>query len=270
MTDPQRRITSLHNPRVKAARGLRDRSERDRQGRILIDGAREIGRALAAGVKLTEVFVCEPLCRGQESRELLHLLPGSTVATWQVSSAVFERLSFGQRSEGVLAVAETPHRALADLRLPPEPLVAVLEGVEKPGNVGAVLRSADGAGLSAVVLASGRTDLFNPNCIRASLGTVFSLPVAAAEADQVRAWLQQEKLKLYAAQLSAETLYCEADLRGRVALLLGSEAAGLSARWQGAGVTPIKLPMRGVADSLNVSAAAAVLFYEAWRQRGCG
>jgi TrmH family RNA methyltransferase len=184
-----------------------------------------------------------------------------------VAEPVFQKLAFGERAEGVLGVAAMPDRALSDLSLPDCPLVAVLEGVEKPGNVGAVLRSGDAAGLSALIVADGRTDLYNPNAIRASLGTIFTLPVAAATAAETLDWLRQQGLAIFAARVDGSIPYTEADYRRPAALVLGSEAQGLSAVWAAHDVTPVRIPMLGAADSLNVAAAAAVLFYEAQRQR---
>jgi TrmH family RNA methyltransferase len=159
--------------------------------------------------------------------------------------------------------------ALADLQLPATPLVVVTEDVEKPGNVGAILRSADAVGADAVITAGG-TDLFNPNVIRASVGTVFSVPVASAPAAEVAAWLRDRGIRIVASRVDAAALHVEADLTGPLAIVMGSEASGLSDAWRGPDVEGIRLPMLGAADSLNVSAAAAVLLYEAWRQRRAG
>lgn len=263
-------IASLQNERIKDAAKLRERRERRQQRRILIDGAREIRRAIEAGVELVEVFVCESLCRTSECRQLLNRLESLPVRQSRVTPAVFEKIAYGDRAEGVVAVAKTPERTLNDLKLPDNPLVAVLEGVEKPGNIGAVLRSADAAGLSALIVADGRTDLFNPNTIRASLGAVFSMPVCAAPAAEVLDWLVDHKVAIFAARVDAEEVYTSVDLARPAAIVLGSEAAGLSETWNAGGVTPIRLPMQGQVDSLNVSAAAAVLFYEARRQRETG
>ena len=260
-------ITSLQNPRVKEAARLRDRRHRDKQGRILIDGARELARAVAAGVRVLEVFVCEPLCTGNQSQRLLASLPGCGAEILQVSEPVFEKLAYGHRAEGVLGVAEMPRPTLAELQLPQRPLVAVLEGVEKPGNVGAVLRSADAAGVSAVIVADPRTDLYNPNAVRASLGTIFTMPVCATTTAETLEWLRRRQMAMYAARVDASLAYTEADYRGPTAVVLGSEAEGLSPAWTDDDVTPVRLPMLGVADSLNLSATAAVLFYEALRQR---
>jgi TrmH family RNA methyltransferase len=259
-------ITSLQNPRVKAAVRLRDGRHRQHERRIIVDGTREIDRALGAGVRPVEAFICEPLCLG-ETRSLVPRLEQCGAELIRVSKPVFEKLAFGSRAEGIVAVAETPSADLADLALPENPLVAVLEGIEKPGNVGAVLRSADAAGISAVVVADPRTDLYNPNAIRASLGTIFTMPVAEAPAAEVLDWLVGLDLNVYAARVDGSRAYTEVDFRPPAAIVLGSEAAGLSRVWHGDAVTPTRLPMLGTADSLNVSATAAVLFYEALRQR---
>jgi len=260
-------ITSRQNPRVKDAVRLRDRRHRQKQGRILIDGARELSRAISAGVRMLEVFVCEPLCTGDEARRLLGTLDQCDAEILQTTEEVFQKLAFGKRSEGLVGVAEMPTASLGDLVLPDQPLVAVLEGIEKPGNVGAVLRSADAAGVSAVIVADPRTDLFNPNAIRASLGTIFTLPVCAAGSEETLHWLRRRHLRIYAARVDASLPYTEVDYSGPSAVVFGSEAEGLTEIWSGKDVAPIHLPMLGTADSLNVSATAAVLFYEALRQR---
>lgn len=267
-------ITSLQNARVKEAIKLRDRRQRNKQQRFVIDGAREVDRALAAGVDLVEIFLCEELCHSPESQSVLQRLAvrtgsaASGCAVWPVTPQVMAKLAFGDRAEGVVAVAHARSRRLSELVLPENPLVAVLAGIEKPGNLGAILRSADGAGVDAVLVVDGGTDLENPNAIRASLGTIFQVPSAVASADEVLDWLRGRGFRIFAARLDAQLDHTQADLRGPTALVLGSEAAGLDSRWTAADVTPIRLPMRGIADSLNVSATAAVLFYEALRQRG--
>ncbi len=260
-------ITSRQNDRVKDAVKLRDRKGRERQGRIVIDGAREIARAIRAGVEVVEAFVYEPAASSADAHEAWELArtAGAVIAT--VTDEVFEKLCFGEGRDGLVAVALIPRRTLASLELRPAPLVAVIEGLEKPGNVGAIMRSADGAGVDAVIVADGHTDLFNPNTIRASLGTVFNAGVCAATASETLAWLRERGVPVFAAQPQATVMYAEADYRHGAAIVLGSEADGLSHAWDSAGVTHIGLPMLGIADSLNVSATAAVLFYEAQRQR---
>ena len=265
-------ITSLQNSHVKDAARLRERRGRQKQGRFIIDGARELLRAMDAGVELVEVFVYEPFCQSPESREVLARLQDDALQDGgpkviAVTESVFGRIAFGERAEGIVGGATPPKTSLADIALPDCPLVAVLEGIEKPGNFGAILRSADAAGVTALITTGGGTDLYNPNCIRASLGTVFTMPVCEAPAADVLAWLNENEVAVYAATADASLPYIDANLCGPAAIVLGSEAAGLSTHWKKKNITPIALPMLGVADSLNVSATAAVLFYEALRQR---
>jgi TrmH family RNA methyltransferase len=267
MSDGPAGLRSPSNQRVKQVVRLRDRAERDRTGLTVVDGAREVRRAIAAGVELVEAFVHEPFATGEEARAALGALAAAGSGWTAVNEIVLEKLAFGNRVDGIVAVVR-PHRlSLADLALPPDPLVAVVEGVEKPGNLGAIVRSADGAGLDAVIAADARTDIFNPNAIRASLGTIFARPVIAAGTADVLAWLRERGLRIVATRLDATIDYGDADLTGPLAIILGSEAGGLTAAWSGPGIQAVRLPMLGSADSLNVSATAAVLFYEAVRQR---
>jgi TrmH family RNA methyltransferase len=267
MTMAIQHITSRQNVRVKEATKLRDARQRQKQGRFVIDGGREILRAIDCGVEVVEGYLCEPLLRDDEARAAAEALRHSSAVIATVTEEVFEKLAFGERATGVLAVAKTQAKGLSQLALPEAPLIAVIEGAEKPGNVGAILRSADGAGVDAVIVADPRTDLFNPNTIRASLGTVFDANVCTATSEETLGWLQELGVAILAAKPQAELEYTQADYRGGAAIVLGSETEGLSDQWGGAGVTGIRLPMRGIADSLNVSATAAVLFYEAQRQR---
>jgi TrmH family RNA methyltransferase len=278
-------ITSPQNPRVKNAVRLREARHRRERGLILIDGVREISRAIDAGVQIQEAFLCEPLCTTAESQSLLKKLrqfsPIEKIEILETTPAVFEKLAFGDRAEGVLCVAEMPRRELSDLTLPSPPaplamgegrpatpLVVVLEGVEKPGNLGAVLRSADAAGVSALILADSRVELYNPNAIRASMGTIFSLPVCEATSGEALDWLRRSGLKIFAARVDGSVEYTQADFRRPTAFVLGAEDSGLTSAWTATDIAAIHLPMLGIADSLNVSATAAVLFYEALRQRG--
>jgi TrmH family RNA methyltransferase len=260
-------ITSLTNPRIKAAVRLRDRPERDLTGLTIVDGAREILRALDSGVRVDQVFIATELLRtpdGLAAADRLRHRPG----TIEVSPTVLTRVAFGQRSDGIVAIVATPTTTLDELALPADPLVVVAESIEKPGNLGAIVRTADGAGAQAVIAADPRTDLFNPNAIRASLGTMFALPVVAASSGETLEWLAKHGIRLIAAQVDASVAYTEVDLRGPIAIVLGSEAEGLGGAWQDPRVEPVAIPMHGIADSLNVSIAAAVLLYEARRQRG--
>jgi TrmH family RNA methyltransferase len=259
-------ISSPSNERIKAAVRLRDRDERDRTGLTIVDGVREIDRALDGGAVVETAFVCEPLL-SPAGRSLVDRLAATAAQMLSTSEQAFRKIAFGDRGEGVVAIIRQPQHGLADLALPAEPLIVVLEAVEKPGNLGAVLRSADGAGADALIAADLTTDLFNPNTIRASIGTVFSVPAATATSAQARQFLAERGIRVVAARPDATTDYTDVDLTGSVAILLGSEAGGLTNAWSGPDTTPVRLPMNGVADSLNVSIAAAVLLYAARRQR---
>ena len=260
-------LTSLHNPRVKVAARLRERKGRDEQRRIIIDGVREIGLALSAGVRIIELYFVAELCQADPHAALLRRAERAGIERIEVAPAVMEKLAFGNRIEGLVAVAAPPERSLDDLKLPADALLTVVEGVEKPGNLGAILRTADAAGGSALIVADGGTDLFNPNAIRASLGAIFTVPTVAATSSETITWLRAKRFQIWAARVDAPTVYTTADFRGRTALVLGREAAGLSPLWQADDIRPIRLPLLGQVDSLNLSATAAVLLYEALRQR---
>ncbi|MGP1675315.1 MAG: TrmH family RNA methyltransferase [Candidatus Limnocylindrales bacterium] len=269
MTDerPSPTLASPSNPRIRAAARLRERRDRESTGLTLVDGARELRRALANAIEIVEVFVCEPLLVGEDARAVLDSLRGGGVPITTTTEAAFAKLAFGDRAEGLVAVIRAPIGRLADLILPTDPLIVVVEGVEKPGNIGAILRSTDGAGADALIAASPRTDLTNPNVIRASAGTIFAVPIAAAPTEAVIAWLRAQGIRILAARVTDGGPYTDADLTGSVAVVLGSEADGLTDAWHAPDIAAVHLPMHGIADSLNVSVSAAVLLYEARRQR---
>lgn len=263
------RISSTRNPRILAALELAKPRERERRGEFAVEGAREIGRALAAGLVPVEAFwTPAPSAAAAEVVESLGAVPGLRVA--EVTQAVFDRLVVRDGADGVYVVfARPPVLGLAGLELPAAPLLLAVQGVEKPGNLGALLRVADGAGVDAVVALDGGADPTNPNLIRASLGTVFALPLVGASSADFRAWTGEHGIGVYAAALADRAVpYPQADYRGGAAVLLGSEAHGLDAYWLDAADRLVRIPMAGVADSLNVATAGAVLLYEAVRQRG--
>lgn len=263
------KIASLSNPKICEAAKLRDGKYRRRSGRFLIDGVREIDRALRAGIRPLDVFVLEDrfdILRPVVERSLLAGCPPRFV-----SDAVFDKIAFGRRNEGIVVVAETPRHSTQTfetvLRRVETPLLAVLERIEKPGNVGAIFRGADGAGLDGVMICDSVSDLFNPNTIRSSLGTVFRLPSLETDSRTAIAWLRARNIDIAVARCDGAVPYTSYDFRRPTAVVLGSESEGLSDVWQGPGLTAVSLPMDGIADSLNVSNAAAVLFYEARRRR---
>ncbi|KAA9332179.1 RNA methyltransferase [Hymenobacter busanensis] len=261
-------ISSPHNPRIKNLLRLQQKaSERREQGLTIIEGLRELTIARGAGVVVPAVFVCAELLPEAGQRQLRQVLDDAT-EWFDVSKAVFEKVAYREGSDGVLALARPPQRRLADLELPQNPLLLVLEAVEKPGNLGAVLRTADAAQADAVIVCDPRTDLYNPNAIRASIGCVFTVPVVATSRPELLSWCQQHGIRTYAAALTPQARpYTDYDFRGPTALLMGTEADGLTPELIAACDETIIIPMRGYIDSLNVSTATAVLTFEAVRQR---
>lgn len=264
---PSPQITSTQNPRFKAARALRDARQRREQGRLLVDGAREISRALASGVSAVEAWVAVDSLHSDAAHAALVALGSSGGEIIEAAPELLAKLAYGDRDDGIVAVFREPSSRLEDLRLPAIPLIAVVDQVEKPGNLGALLRSADGAGIDAVIVTDAISDLWNPNAIRASLGTIFSMSVAACSATEALEFLRRLGVTIVTARVEATDDYDTLDLTGSTAIVVGSEQAGLDDAWNGQLVTSVRIPMLGIADSLNVSASAAVLFYEARRQR---
>jgi TrmH family RNA methyltransferase len=283
---PHDTITSAANPRVREAARLRDADARRETGQTLIDGRRELARATRAGVAIDEVFVdadsAATLLHDDASHPAQNLPDEPCLADLAArgtritgcSRKAFERIAFGSRNEGVVAMARYRAGTLADFAVANDRPVLVIEGVEKPGNLGAILRTADAAGLAGVIVCDGRTDAANPAVIRASLGTVFTVPLAAASAHDTIGWCGARGRRVIAAMPHGTILWHEVRLAGHTAILLGSEAYGISGDWQQAAdagtihLDSVRLTMAGAADSLNVSATTAVLAYEAVRQSG--
>ncbi len=298
-------IVSVNNARIKNAAQLKESRARRKSGKFLVDGVREVHRAASSQFELLEVywnagdrieadervdfhrFFAEKQRRERHDAELLALLQNleeRKIPVFPVSSAVFEKLSFGDRDERIVAVVRARLSTFESLdvilnerrrRNGENPLVAVLEKVEKPGNFGAVLRSADGAGVDAVVVASDDFDVFNPNAVRASLGAIFHMPIIMASVEETILWLRGKRLQRVLALCDDSVPYTQVDYALPTAIVLGSEADGLTDAWleettddvEGRLLQKVRLPMLGVVDSLNVSNAAAVFFYEARRRR---
>lgn len=270
MRAPDLHVTSLQNERVKALVRLRDRRERDEQGVTVVEEPLVVARALAAGVPLVAVYYC-PEYLDPEAEELLAELRAAAPECVRLAPPVMDKIAYRDRSEGLLLVARQVRTALADLDLSGSgsvaPLLVVLEGVEKPGNLGAVLRVADAAGADAVIVCGGGTDPFNPNVLRASRGACFHVPVVCADGDELTGFLADRGIATVATSPAADHAWDQLDLRGPVAVVLGTEHEGLSGRWLAAADHTAGIPMLGVGDSLNVSTTAAVLLFEAVRQR---
>lgn len=256
-------ITSASNPRIKTLAELKERKAREREGRFLIEGAREIARAAAAGIELEQLFAAETLDSEETTvlESLTRLLPAT-----RLTEGPLKKLSSRENPAGLIAVARIPTRSLAGFTPPKNALILLLVGLEKPGNLGAILRSADAAGTDAVLLTGG-VDLFNPQVIRNSTGVIFSLPTFAAPQSEVSSWLKQHNIPLLATTPHTPHTYWDSDLRGAVAIVLGTEHEGLSEDWLEAATHKVKIPMQGQADSLNVSVTAALMLFEACRQR---
>ncbi|OGX86627.1 rRNA methyltransferase [Hymenobacter lapidarius] len=269
---PSDRLSSPQNLRIKQLLRLQQKSaERRALGLTLVEGLRELTIAVEAGVAVAAVYSCAELADETGQQDLQKLFSGldSAPEWFEVTRPVFEKVAYREGSDGLLAVLRTPARSLADLRLPENPLVIVLEAVEKPGNLGAILRTADAAPVDAVLIGDPRTDLFNPNVIRASIGCVFTVPTVAAPVADILAFLREKGIRTYAAALAPDARdYTACDLRGPTALVMGTEADGLTPQLRAACDETIIVPMRGRIDSLNVSVATAVLTFEAVRQRG--
>jgi TrmH family RNA methyltransferase len=256
------KITSLQNVLVKKVQTLREARQRRETGMTIIDGAREIQRAFEAGVVLDKVFYVKD---GPDI--LLKQLAARKIESVEVSHQVMDKLAYGERHEGILALAQTPVISLKDLKLSSQAMVVVLESLEKPGNLGAVLRTCDGVGVQAVLVCDPKTDVYNPNVIRSSTGVIFSIPVVCLTFEEIVSFLKSRKIKICASSPAAGKLYTQVDFKGSWALVLGSEDKGLSDHWLKLAQETVKIPMNGQADSLNVSISAAIILYEALRQR---
>lgn len=261
------KINSLQNPRVKQLVKLRDRRPRDEAGVFLIEGYREIRRALEKQVALQEVYFSPEWFLGENEPALLANAEAAGARLFELSKDAFAKVAYRERPDGLLAVAPQWKRQLEDLKLPAEPFLLVVEAIEKPGNLGTILRSADAAGCHAVIVCDPVTDIFNPNVVRASTGVLFSVPLVVESSERVLTWLRARHVRTIATTPSAEKLYTDSDLRGPLAVVMGSEQYGLSEFWLKQADLPVRIPMAGQADSLNVAMATIITLFEAVRQR---
>jgi len=260
-------ITALSNPRVKNIVKLRRRSHRDDSGRMLIEGYRELKRALDNSHIPLELFYCKKLFQGENNEDLLQMMADAGVRLQACSEAVFRKISYRDRPDGLLATAPQIHRTLDSLKLDKAPFIVVAESIEKPGNLGTILRSADAAGVDAVIVCDRCTDINNPNVVRASVGTIFSVPVVECTSAEAIDWLRQNNIQSLAATPHTDNLYSDVDLTGGIAVVVGTEQYGLSDTWLDAAEIKVRIPMLGQADSLNVASATTILLYETVRQR---
>lgn len=257
-------ISSTQNPKIKNLLALEKPRERRMQGLFVVEGRKEIALALEAGYRIGNLFYCEELI---SKEELERFKPGDKLLI-PVSRDVFDKIAVRENSGGVLAVAEQKTHRLEEIRLGSNPLVLVLESVEKPGNLGAILRTADAAAVDAVIICDPKTDFYNPNVIRSSVGCIFTNQVASATSEETLSWLKRNNIVSYSTYLKASKPYHTVDFTKPCAIVMGTEATGLSDTWTRETQNPIIIPMKGRIDSMNVSTAAAVIIFEARRQRG--
>jgi RNA methyltransferase, TrmH family len=256
------KITSPQNPKIKLAQKLFKSRERKREDLILIEGYGEINLALESGVIIDTLFFCPDFAGNKKINEKI-----TDDKVLELNKDLFSKIAYRDNPDGFVALAKAKRLKLDEIKLSKNPLVIILEKVEKPGNLGAILRSADAAGVDAVILADPQTDIYQPNVVRASLGTIFSVPVAVATNSEVLDWLRKNKIKSYAAIVGAKINYTKADMSGAAAIIVGTEHDGLSKFWQDNTDVSISIPMRGKIDSLNASVSTAIVLFEAVRQR---
>lgn len=260
----QQLISSIQNPKVKLLQALQKKSaERRKNGLFVVEGRRELMHCISAGFEIDTVFYCPELFEG----EIAEFLPHVKRSVFAVTPDVYGKLAYRESTEGVVAEVRERYLSLDALSLTENPLLVVVERVEKPGNLGAILRSADAAGATAVIVCDPLTDLFNPNLIRSSIGAIFTVPCVACSSDECIAYLRAHDIQILTAQLQDSHLYYATDMQKGTAIVMGTESTGLTDSWRQAATAHIRIPMLGQLDSLNVSVSAAILLFEAVRQR---
>lgn len=264
-------LSSLQNSRVKEALGLRERSNRNASGLFIIEGYRELLRAVDGKQQIESLFICPSFFLGSNERALIERILKNNVPLYECSEKIFSKLSYRDRPDGLLAIAKQRSLNLEDLNLllasKENPFLVVAEAIEKPGNLGTILRSADAAAVDGLIVCDRCTDIFNPNVVRASVGTIFTVPTAEASSLEAIKWLKQKGIQILAATPSAKVDYTAVNMQGPLAIAVGTEQLGLSKQWMEQADLQVSIPMCGVADSLNVAMATTLLLYEALRQR---
>lgn len=262
------KITSANNPRVKEIQHLSKSRERREKSLFVIEGFREISLAMKSAYEFVSIWHCPGINPDEEIRSLLNVFSEKDIPVFTINEYLFHKIAYRENSDGLLAIAKTRDFSLESLRLTNNPLIIVLEAVEKPGNLGAILRTADAAAVDAVVICDAQTDVFNPNVVRSSIGCLFTNQIALCSTREAINYFRQKQISTYAAALTASEFYQDVDFRQPSAIVMGTEADGLSETWLGNCDRQIKIPMCGDIDSLNVSTSAAILVFEAKRQRG--
>lgn len=261
-------ITSAQNPKIKMLMDLQEKSKsRRREGLFVVEGSRELLHCISAGYSVHSLFICDDILSEDVLTEIGEALDGRQFGCFSIPKHIYEKVAYRGSTEGVIAELRCKSHRLEDLCIKDNALVVVLESVEKPGNLGAILRSADASGVDAVIVCDPLTDIYNPNLIRSSIGGIFTVQTAAASSEDTIKWLKDKNIKIYTAQLQDSEWYYDTDMTKGTAIVMGTEATGLTDVWRKAADAHIKIPMLGRLDSLNVSVSAAILMYEAVRQR---
>ena len=260
-----KQITSIQNPFIKSLVQLQEKAKlRKQTGTFLIEGLRELSLALKGNYEIeTILFLPELIGESQ-----IYKLVNQSTETIEISKEVYQKLAYRDTTEGIIAIAKTKSLLLSDLKLSENPLILVAEALEKPGNIGAILRTADAANLDAVIIANPKSDIYNPNVVRSSVGCLFTNNIATGTTSEIIAFLKKKNIRFFSATLQNSTAYHTQDYTLPTALVVGTEATGLSEEWRVAATQNINIPMQGQIDSMNVSVAAAILIFEAKRQRG--
>ncbi|MBB4036287.1 TrmH family RNA methyltransferase [Dysgonomonas hofstadii] len=260
------KISSLQNPRIKNITKLAKNKERREQGLFIIEGARELSLALMADYEIDSVFICPGLFAKTDYPDVLETIPENKI--YEVTEVVFDKIAYREGSDGLLTLAKPKDHTLNNLKLSDNPFIIILEAVEKPGNLGAILRTADAARADAVIICDPATDLYNPNAVRSSVGCLFTVQTAVCSSQEALDFLHGKNIKSFAAELQASQWYQDTNFTTPSAIVMGTEADGLTNFWLDNADVRIKIPMRGKIDSLNVSVSTAVITFEAMRQRG--
>jgi TrmH family RNA methyltransferase len=254
-------LSSAQNPKIKQIMSLRDRKARDETSLFIIEGYREISRAVQGGVQFESLFVSPEHFLGENEEALISSI---NAPKYRLPKHLFEKISYRDRPDGLIAIAKQMKLTLLDL--PKNSVYLIAEAIEKPGNLGTIIRSSDAAGVGGVIVCDRCTDIYNPNVVRASVGTLFTLPVIETTSQEAYIWLKDQNITIVAATPSAEAFYTDTNLSGGLAIVVGTEQLGLSSFWMEKAEVKVKIPMLGVADSLNVATATTLLLYEALRQ----
>jgi TrmH family RNA methyltransferase len=258
-----KQITSAQNPYIKSLVLLQEKAKaRKQSGTFLIEGIREIELAIKGNYEIETILICQELTSLPENLKIY-----KSENLIDVSKEIYQKLAYRDTTEGIIAVAKTKSHQLSDLKFPENPLILVMESIEKPGNIGAMLRTCDAANVDAVIIANPKTDLYNPNMVRSSVGCLFTNQIAVASTDESIAFLQENNIHFYSATLQNSTSYHTQNFTKPTALVVGTEATGLTEPWREKATQNIIIPMQGEIDSMNVSVAAAILLFEAKRQR---